>query len=72
MVSNFRKLIRCDNAFAKLEDIKFYRDICFSCEYKTDKSNRNYRYTSCNCDISAKIIFIFSECPEGKLKTLDY
>ncbi len=68
----FQKLIMGENAIAKLEDINNRRDICISCEFKTGKSNRNYRCTSCNCNISTKIIFTTSECPEGKWKTLDY
>ena len=72
MVLTFWKLIRGENAVAKLEDIINCRDICFYCEYKTGKYNGNCRCTSRNYNISAKIIFITSECPEGKWKTLDY
>ena len=68
----FQKQLMGENAITKLEDINNHLYICFSCEYKTGKSNSNYRCTSCNYSISTKIIFTTSECPEGKWKTLDY
>ncbi len=68
----FRKLIRGEKAIAKLEDINNRRDICFSCEFKTGKLKKYNRCTSCNCLISAKVIFTTSECPEDKWGALDY
>jgi len=68
----FRKLLRGENAIVKSEDIQNRQEICLSCEFKTGKSKRYYRCTSCNCNISTKIIFMTSECPEGKWGALDY
>ena len=62
----FQKLIRGENAIAKLEDIYNRRDICFSCEFKKGYFKKYYRCTSCQCLIITKLIFTTSECPECK------
>ena len=67
-----RKLYICENAIAKMEDLNNRCDICFSCEFKTGKSKKYFRCTSCNYYINTKTIFTTSEFPEGKWKTLDY
>ena len=69
---SFQKILMGENAIAKMEDLNNRRDIWFSCEFKTGKSKKYFRYTSCNYYINPKIIFTTSEFPEGKWKTLDY
>ena len=53
---SFRKILMGENAIAKMEDLNNRRDICFYCEFKTGKSKKYFRYTSCNCYIDTKII----------------
>jgi len=69
---SFQKILMGENAIAKMEDLNNRCDICFSCEFKTGKYKKYFRCTSCNCYIHTKTIFTTYECPEGKLKTLDY
>ena len=69
---SFQKILMGVNTIAKMEDLINRRDICFSCEFKIGKSKKYFRCTSCNYYINTKTIFITSEFPEGKWKTLDY
>ena len=61
-----------ENAIAKMEDLNNRRDICFSCEFKTEKSKKYLKCMSCNCYINTKTIFTTFKFPEEKWKTLDY
>ena len=69
---SLQKILMGENAIAKMEDLNNRCDICFSYQFKTEKSKKYFRCTSCNYYINTKTIFTISECPEGKLKILDY
>ena len=69
---SIQKVLRHEIAVANKKDIQSRREICNSCEFITGKFKINYRCISCNCNISTKVIFTTSECPEGKWGTLDY
>ena len=60
MGPSFRKILMGENAIAKMEDLNNRRYICFSCEFKTEKSKKYFRCTYCNYNINTKTILQLS------------
>ena len=69
---SLQKILMGENAIAKMEVLNNRCDICFSYQFKTEKSKKYFRCTYCNYNINTKTIFTTFEFPEGKWKTLDY
>ena len=69
---SFKRILKGRNAVASYEDIQTRRGICQACEFLIGSTRKTFRCESCGCQISLKIMFSTSECPERKWEAVDY